>query len=154
MPQLSAGVILYRFRDRVPEVLLVHPGGPFWARRDAGVWSIPKGEPGEGEDLLDAAVREFREETGLSVAGAFLPLTPVRQKSGKVIHAWAIAGDCDPGEIHGNSFEMEWPPKSGRMCTFPEVDRGAFFTLEEAERRILPGQRPLIAELRKLLETP
>lgn len=153
MPNSSAGVILYRFRDTAPEVLLVHPGGLFWARRDAGAWSIPKGEPGEGEDLLNAAIREFREETGLSVVGAFLPLTPMRQKSGKVIHAWAIAGDCDPGEIHSNRFEMEWPPKSGRMCTFPEVDRGAFFTLEEAERRIVPGQRPLIAELRKLLET-
>ncbi len=129
------------------EVLLVHPGGPFWRNKDAGAWSIPKGEIEEGEDALAAAIREVREETGFAVHGAFEPLAPVRQKSGKVVHAWAIEADLDPGKIASNTFELEWPPRSGRWQTFPEVDRGAWFPIAEARERIHPGQLPLIDEL-------
>jgi predicted NUDIX family NTP pyrophosphohydrolase len=153
MPATSSGLLLYRTHPRGLEVLLVHPGGPFWAGRDLGAWSIPKGETSEDEDLLAAARRELREETGISVAGPALPLGRVRQRSGKVVHAWAVRGDFDPQELRSNTFEMEWPRGSGRIRSFPEVDRAAWFSLEEARRRILPAQATFLDALVERLGT-
>lgn len=147
MARSSAGVLLFRRRGVSIELLLVHPGGPFWKNKDAGAWSIPKGEFTDGEPALEAARREFLEETGFAVDGPFLPLTPLKQPSGKTIHAWAAEGDLDPAAVRSNTFSMEWPPKSGREREFPEVDRAAWFDPEEAARRILSGQAPWIAEL-------
>jgi predicted NUDIX family NTP pyrophosphohydrolase len=130
---------MFRRRSAL-EVLLVHPGGPFWAKKDEGVWSIPKGEPGEGEEALDTARREFEEETSFRAEGPFLPLGSVRQKGGKVVQAWAFAGDCDPALLRSNTCEIEWPPRSGRRQTIPEVDRAEWFDLAEARRRINPAQ--------------
>ena len=145
-PKPSAGILLYR-RQPGLQVFLVHPGGPFWAKKDLGAWSIPKGELDAGEDPLAAAIREFTEETGFTVDGDFRPLSPLRQKSGKVIHAWAVEGDCDPTRLRSNPFSMEWPPKSGRQQEFPEVDRGAWFSLDEARQRIVAGQAAFLDEL-------
>ena len=142
----SAGLLLYRCRDNL-EVFLVHPGGPYWAKKDAGAWSLPKGEFGEGEEPLQAAKREFTEETGFAVSGKFRPLDPLKQPSGKVVYAWAIEGDCDPDQIRSNSFSLEWPPKSGKIQQFPEVDRAAWFNIPEARSRILPGQMGFIDQL-------
>lgn len=147
MAKQSAGLLLYRVKDAQLEVFLVHPGGPFWAKKDHGAWSIPKGEIEPGEDALTAAIREFAEETGTTLAGDFRPLAPVRQKGGKLVLAWAIAGDIDPATIRSNSFAMEWPPRSGTRRTFPEVDRGEWFTLDEARRRINKGQVALLDAL-------
>jgi predicted NUDIX family NTP pyrophosphohydrolase len=147
MGKTSAGLLLYRRQHGELQVLLAHPGGPFWAGRDIGAWSIPKGEVGSDEELLDAAKREFQEETGLAVTGEFRSLTPARQKSGKVVHAWAVRGDCDPGRLRSNSFSLEWPPRSGRMEQFPEIDRAAWFPVGEALRRIVPGQAGFLHEL-------
>lgn len=133
------------------EVLLVHPGGPFWANRDLGAWSIPKGEADAAEPLLDAARRELREETGCTVAGDFTALSPLRQKGGKVVHAWAVRGDWDPARLRSSTFSMEWPLRSGSMREFPEVDRAAWFPIAEAERRILPGQAGFLRELATLV---
>ncbi len=152
MPKHSAGLLMHRLRQGVLEVFLVHPGGPFWAGKDAGAWSIPKGEFEPWEDPLAAARREFTEETGLTAAGEFLPLTPLKQPSGKVIHAWALAGDCDPGAIRSNTFSLEWPPRSGHRQDFPEVDRAAWFPLVAAREKIIRGQAPFLEELRGLLE--
>ena len=138
---------MYRRRSGRLEVLLVHPGGPFWAKKDSGAWSIPKGEYKEGEDPLEAAKREFREETGWVVPGPFVPLAAVRQPGGKVIHSWAAQGDADPATLRSNTFTMEWPPRSGRQQEFPEVDRAAWFSLLEAKEKILKGQQPLLDEL-------
>jgi predicted NUDIX family NTP pyrophosphohydrolase len=151
MPRHSAGLLLYRRRKGL-EVLLVHPGGPFWAEKDLGAWSIPKGEFDPGEDPLASAQREFREETGLAVTGEFIPLTPRKQPSGKVIEAWAVAGDCDPAAIRSNLFTLEWPPHSGRQQQFPEVDRGAWFSLAEAREKIIKGQVGFLEELQARLE--
>ena len=129
----------------------MHPGGPLWAKKDLGAWSIPKGEPLPGEEALAAARREVEEETGLRPGGTPRPLTPVRQPGGKLVEAWALEGDCDPAAIVSGTFSMEWPPRSGRTASFPEVDRAAWFTLDEARRRILTGQRPLLDELARLL---
>jgi predicted NUDIX family NTP pyrophosphohydrolase len=137
---------MYRRRGEV-EVLLVHPGGPFWAKKDEGAWTIPKGEYEAGEDALDAARREFREETGFEVEGEFVDLGSIRQAGGKVVRAWAFEGDCDAAELKSNTFEMEWPPRSGRMVAFPEVDRGDWFGVEEARRRILKSQAGLLDSL-------
>jgi predicted NUDIX family NTP pyrophosphohydrolase len=142
---------MYRIREASLEVLLVHPGGPFWAKKDAGAWSIPKGGIGELEDPLVAARRELLEETGLTVDGEFIPLTPVRQKGGKVVQAWAVESDCDPEAIASNVFSMEWPRRSGKMREFPEVDRAAWFALPEAKTRILEGQKPLLEELERVV---
>ena len=140
MPKkISAGILLWRKRGAL-EVFLVHPGGPFWAKKDLGAWSIPKGEIDEGEDPLAAARREFEEETGFPIDGDCQPLPPLKQSSGKTIVAFAVEGDCDPAELHSNTFEMEWPPKSSRRAAFPEVDRGAWFYIEEARTRIIKGQ--------------
>jgi predicted NUDIX family NTP pyrophosphohydrolase len=151
MAKQSAGVLLYRFRQAALEVFLVHPGGPFWAKKDLGAWSIPKGEAAPGEELLARAQREFAEETGFSLDGDFRPLAPVRQVGGKLVHAWAIEGDCDAAAIRSNSFELEWPPRSGRLRTFPEVDRAQWFALPLARDKINPAQRALLDELEHLL---
>lgn len=151
MARESAGLLLYRRREGALEVFLVHPGGPFWARRDEGAWSVPKGEPGADEELLAAARREFAEETGHTAAGPFTPLTPRRQAGGKRVHAWAAEGDCDPVALRSNNFTLEWPPRSGRSQEFPEVDRAAWFPLDEARRRINKGQRGFLDELERLL---
>lgn len=145
--KISAGVLLYRLRGDDLEVLLVHPGGPFWARKDLGAWSLPKGEIGEEEDPRSAAIREFGEETGFPIDGELRPLRPLRQPGGKTILAWAVEGDCDPAQLRSNLFSMEWPPRSGKQKDFPEVDRAEWFGLEEARRRILAGQAPLLVEL-------
>lgn len=142
---------MYRVRREELEFLLVHPGGPLWPTKDAGIWSIPKGEIHPGEDGLEAAQREFEEELGLKAHGAFVALPPITQKSGKIVHAWAFAGDWDPSQIHSNTFSMEWPPRSGRTGTFPEVDRAAFFNLQQAKGRINPAQVPLLEELLRKL---
>ena len=148
----SAGILLYRRRGGELEVFLVHPGGPFWAKKDLGAWSLPKGEVDEGEDPLAAAIREFTEETGFPVAGDFRPLRPQRQPSGKTILAWAVEGDCDPAQLRSGMFSMEWPPRSGKQQEFPEVDRGEWFTVEEARKRIVGGQVPFLEELNAWLE--
>src|SRR5687767_14431620 len=132
----SAGILLYRKTRGEIEVFLAHPGGPFWSRRDLGAWTLPKGEIGEGEDPLEAAKREFREEIGVVLDGYFLPLQPVKQRGGKVVVAWAVEGDCDAAAIRSNVFSMEWPPRSGKHAEFPEVDRAGWFTLEEAREKI------------------
>jgi predicted NUDIX family NTP pyrophosphohydrolase len=142
---------MYRVRGDELEFLLVHPGGPLWQKKDAGIWSIPKGEIHPGEDGLEAAKREFEEELGVQAQGAFVKLTPITQKSGKIVHAWGFAGDCDPSQIRSNTFSMEWPPRSGRTGTFPEVDRAAFFNLEQAKGRINPAQVALLEELLRKL---
>ena len=151
MPKKTAGILLFRETSRGLEVLLVHPGGPFWARKDDGAWSIPKGLIDDGEDPLDAAKREFREETGGSPDGEAIALEPLRQPSGKILHAWAMRGEFDPATLTSNTFSVEWPPRSGRQQDFPEVDRAAWFSMEEAGRKILKGQAPLLDELRRKL---
>jgi predicted NUDIX family NTP pyrophosphohydrolase len=147
MPKISAGLLLFRWRARQLEVLLVHPGGPLWAHKDDGAWTIPKGLVEDGEDPLAAARREVEEETGARPAGDFLPLTPVRQSADKTVQAWAVESEFDPAALASNTFEMEWPPRSGRRGTFPEVDRAGWFTIEDARRKILRGQLPLLDEL-------
>jgi predicted NUDIX family NTP pyrophosphohydrolase len=142
----TAGLLLYRRRGEL-EVFLVHPGGPLWAKKDIGAWSLPKGEFEEGEEPLQAAKREFAEETGFSVDGEFRLLEPLKQRGGKIVHAWAIEADCDATRARSNLFSMQWPPKSGRMQQFPEVDRAAWFTIPEARRRILPSQSGFIDQL-------
>ncbi len=142
---------MYRENERGIEVFLIHPGGPFWANKDLGAWSIPKGEPDADEPPLAAAIREFEEETGIKPSGAFVELTPVRQKAGKTVLAWAFEGDADPGAIRSNSFRMEWPPQSGSWKEFPEVDRAAWFPLAEARARINPGQVHFLSQLERLL---
>lgn len=143
----SAGLLMYRFGPQGLQVLLAHPGGPYWARKDDGAWTLPKGEYPAGADALGEAQREFLEETGWSSQGPYLPLGELRQKSGKRIRAWAFEGDCDAAQLRSNAFEMEWPPRSGRMQAFPEIDRAAWFTPEEARRKLIAGQAPFIDAL-------
>jgi predicted NUDIX family NTP pyrophosphohydrolase len=150
-PKASAGLLLFRRRAGILEVLLVHPGGPFWARRDDGAWSIPKGEIDEGEDHLAAARREVAEETGARPDGPFIALDPVRQPSGKIVHVWIVESDFDPGGLTSNEIEIEWPPRSGRHRRIPEVDRAEWFTLDVAARKILDGLRPFLAQLAQRL---
>ncbi|HUI64367.1 MAG TPA: NUDIX domain-containing protein [Bacteroidota bacterium] len=145
----SAGLILYRKTADQLEVLLVHPGGPIWAKRDAGAWSIPKGEISPGEEPLDAAQREFAEELGSTIQGIFVPLGSITQKGGKVVHAWAVEGDLDVKGVKSNTFSMEWPPRSGGEQEFPEIDRAAFFSYDEAKRKINPAQVLLLDRLRE-----
>jgi len=148
MARSSAGILLFRTRSGTPEVLLVHPGGPFWARRDAGAWSIPKGEHGDDEDPLQCALREFAEETGSALEPAeLIELGTIRQKAGKLVTAWAAEGDLDPATVTSNTFTIQWPPRSGRMAEFPEVDRAEWFDPETARRKILPAQAELIDRL-------
>ncbi len=151
MAKKSAGLLLYRKVDDSVEVFLVHPGGPFWAKKDEGAWSIPKGEFADGEEALDAAKREFQEETGFSVKGRFEALEHVKQASGKIVYAWAIEGDIDSSVIRSNNFSMEWPPGSKKIREFPEVDRGGWFALAMARQKILTGQSPLLEELLRIL---
>ena len=150
MPRTSAGLLMVRARQGRLEVLLAHPGGPLFAKKDEGAWTIPKGELEEGEDELEAARREFEEETGVRPEGPFAKLAPVRQKGGKLVHAWACRGDCDPTAIRSNTFTLEWPPRSGRQREFPEIDRADFFPLEEARRKLNPAQAPWIDEIERL----
>lgn len=158
MGKESAGILPYRKSRGQIEVFLVHPGGPFWARKDRGAWSIPKGEFEGGEDPLEAAKREFAEETGMEVVGPVMPLGSVRQKGGKVVHAWAVEADLDPSRLQSNTFTMEWPPHSGRMREFPEVDRAGWFDIPEAQDKVHAGQveliRRLVAELNKGTRDP
>ena len=150
MAASSAGILLYRRSAHGVEVLLVHPGGPFWARRDLGAWSIPKGEYGADEDPQSAARREFAEELGIQVPGELRPLGEVKQKAGKRVVGFAASGDLDASAVRSNSFEMEWPPHSGRMQSFPEVDRAEWFDLDTARRKIIPGQAPFLDRLASL----
>jgi predicted NUDIX family NTP pyrophosphohydrolase len=147
MAKLSAGLLMYRRREGRLEFLLVHPGGPFWKGKDAGAWTIPKGEIEEGEDVLATARREFEEEVGFAPEGDFIELTAIKQKGGKTVRAWAFEGNCDPEKIKSNTFTMEWPPRSGQMGTFPEVDQAAFFDLPRAKEKINPAQVLLLEEL-------
>ena len=153
MPKRSAGILLYRRRNHLLEVFLVHPGGPYWAKKDLGAWTIPKGEYGPEEDALVAAQREFREETSFQPAGPFMPLDTIRQASGKLVTAWAFAGDCDPAQLVSNTCMVEWPPHSKRRVEIPEIDRGGWFGLDEAEQRIRREQAPLLVALAKKLES-
>ena len=150
MPQLSAGILMHRGRPGSREVFLVHPGGPYWKNKDDGAWSIPKGRCDAGEEPLAAAKREFEEETGITVDGSFVALGQFKQPSGKLITAFALEGDCDATCIRSNDFSMEWPPRSGRMQAFPEVDRAAWFSLEEARVKMAKGQRPILDAFTKL----
>jgi len=151
MPKLSAGILLFRRGPTDIQVMLVHPGGPFWAKKDEGAWSIPKGLAGEGEDLLAAAKREFLEETGMPVEGEFLDLGAHKQPGGKTVVVWAHEGDFDPTLLRSNTFTLEWPPRSGRMAEFPEVDRAAWHSIDEALMKINKGQKPIIAALEALV---
>ena len=147
MPRTSAGILLYGRKDDMLRIFLVHPGGPFLAKKDEGAWSVPKGELDEGEDALTAARREFEEETGCKADGDFIPLSPIIQKNGKTVLAWAVEGDCDAASIKSNTFALEWPPKSGKVRDFPEVDRAGWFTVDEAKKKINPAQAALVDEL-------
>ena len=151
MPRTSAGLIPYRRREGRVEVFLVHPGGPFWANKDTHAWSVAKGEVERDEDLLHAAHREFSEETGLTLAGSAIPLAPIRQASGKLVHVWAIEADIDPSVVQSNSFPLEWPPRSGQVRQFPEVDRAAWFDLAEARSKIHKGQGAILSDLERKL---
>lgn len=147
MKKVSAGLLMYRRREGALEVLLAHPGGPFWASKDSGSWSIPKGEVAEGEETLEGAKREFLEETGIAVTGPFVALTEQKQPGGKIIHAWAVEGDCDVSTIRSNTFVMEWPPRSGKIKHFPEIDRADWFPMDAARGKILKGQLPFLDQL-------
>jgi len=147
MTKRSAGILLFRFNNAALEVLLVHPGGPYWANKDAGAWSIPKGEHSDGEDALTAAKREFAEETGVNAEGEFLPLGEVRQAGGKIVQVWALKGDLDPLLIRSNTFTLEWPPMSGSAREFPEVDSAGWFLIPVAKQKLLFGQREFLARL-------
>ena len=152
MPRMSAGLLMYRIHDGELQVLVVHPGGPFYQNNDAGVWSIPKGEPEPGEDLLETAKREFQEETGVIPHGPYIALAPVKQNGGKIVHAWAFEGNCDPSACVSNTLTLEWPPQSGRMIEFPEMDKADFFDVDSARLKIKPAQTALIEELKGILD--
>jgi predicted NUDIX family NTP pyrophosphohydrolase len=148
----SAGMLMYRLCDSRVEVFLVHPGGPYWANKDIGAWSIPKGELAADEESLSAAKREFQEETGIRVEGNFIRLNPLKQPGGKLVHAWAVEGDCDAKKITSNTFSLEWPPRSGKQQQFPEVDRAEWFPLEVAKKKILKGQAGFLDQLQRLID--
>jgi predicted NUDIX family NTP pyrophosphohydrolase len=151
----SAGILLYRVKRGAPEVLLVHPGGPFWARRDAGAWSIPKGEYEPGDDPGASALREFEEETGSALSpGELIDLGSVEQKGGKVVSAWASEGDLDADAVRSNTFAMEWPPRSGRTAEFPEIDRAGWFGVDEAREKLVPAQAEFLDRLLERLRWP
>ncbi len=151
MAKTSAGLLMYRKRNGTLEVLLVHLGGPFWKNKDRGAWFVPKGENDPGEEEFSAALREFKEETGLVPSGDFLSLGSVKHKSGKTVVAWAFAGNCDPASLRSNTFEMEWPPKSGKLATFPEIDRADFFSVDAAREKMHPAEFELLGRLENLL---
>jgi predicted NUDIX family NTP pyrophosphohydrolase len=152
MARKSAGLLMYRRRAGQVEVLLVHPGGPFWARKDEGAWSIPKGEFPDEEPPLEAARREFQEETGFAPAGVFQPLAPIKQAGGKIVHAWALEGDLDADAARSNTYKLEWPPHSGQWRSYPEIDRAAWFSLPQARGKLLKSQLPLLDQLEHLLD--
>jgi predicted NUDIX family NTP pyrophosphohydrolase len=152
MAKKSAGLLIYRQKAKILEVLLVHPGGPFWAKKDEGAWSIPKGELNDNEDPLTAAIREMKEETGITVSGDFTELQPVKQKSGKWVQAWAIKSELNIDHIKSNEFEMEWPPGSGKKKSFPEIDKAEWFGITLAKKKIIEGQVPLIEQLQQLIK--
>jgi predicted NUDIX family NTP pyrophosphohydrolase len=152
MAKQSAGLLVYRKRGETLEVLLVHPGGPFWKNKDAGAWSIPKGELTQGEDPLDVAKREFQEETGTSISGAMAPLEAVKQRGGKLVYAWAVEADVDVSQIKSNTFTIEWPPRSGKQQEFPEIDRAEWCDLTTAAEKINAGQRKLIEQLQSIMQ--
>jgi predicted NUDIX family NTP pyrophosphohydrolase len=154
MSKKSAGLLLFREVSGRLEVLLVHPGGPFWAKKDEGVWSIPKGEFEDNEEPLAAARREFEEETGFTSDGEMVALKPLRQSSGKLVYAWAMKGDVDPAGLRSNTFSLEWPPKSGQYRKVPEIDRAAWFTVEAAGRKILKGQAAFLVQLQEMVGKP
>jgi predicted NUDIX family NTP pyrophosphohydrolase len=151
MAKQSAGLLIYRERNESLEILLVHPGGPFWQNKDLGAWSIPKGEFEPTEDPLTVANRELLEETGLTVDGPFTPLTPIKQRGGKIVEAWAVAADFEVRDFVSNTFSMEWPPRSGKMRDFPEVDRAEWFDFQTAEEKMIEAQREFLFELKTLL---
>ena len=151
MAKTSAGLLMYREKNGHTEVLLVHLGGPFWKNKDRGAWFVPKGEINTGEDLLDAAKREFQEETGIVPRGDFVSLGSVKHKSGKTVHAWAFESDCDLRTVKSNTFEMEWPPKSGRMATFPEIDRVDFFTFDAAREKMHAAEFEFLSRLKAIV---
>lgn len=152
-PRMSAGLLMYRLKNGLLQIFLAHPGGPLYRNRDEGHWTIPKGEPPENEPLLETAVREFREETGIKPHGPYIELGSIRQKGGKTVHAWAFDCDQDPVQFsHSNTFEMEWPPKSGHIQSFREVDRAQFFSLNEARKKLKEAQWPLVERLATILE--
>ncbi|MFO7853333.1 MAG: NUDIX domain-containing protein [Bacteroidota bacterium] len=151
MAKKSAGILLYRFNRGIFEVLIVHPGGPYWAKKDEGAWSIPKGEFEDDEDPLEAAIREFNEELGLEIKGDFIPLTPVKQRSGKTVYAYAIEKDFDPSGFTSNTFSLEWPPNSGKMKEFPEIDKAGWYDFETGKRKLNEAQATIIEELRRKL---
>jgi predicted NUDIX family NTP pyrophosphohydrolase len=151
MPKQAAGILVYRKKKNRLEVFLCHPGGPLYKNRDAGVWQIPKGEFELDEDPFKAAKREFKEETGQEIDGEFTKLTPIKYKTGKIVYAWAVEGNVAEGEVKSNLFSMEWPPKSGKQAEFPEVDRGEWFEVEEARKKILPALIPFIVEVAEML---
>ena len=153
MPKRSAGLILYRIRNGQLQVFLVHPGGPYWAHKDLGYWTIPKGEYVNTEDPLDAAKREFHEETGFAAGGVFMELGEIKQGGGKVVTAWAFEGDCDPADLISNFCEIEWPPRSRKRLEIPEVDRGEWFSISAAQEHILSSQRPLLERLSVRLQS-
>ncbi len=150
----SAGILLYRFKDGQLQVMLVHPGGPFWTKKDKGAWSIPKGICEEDEVAIEAAKREFREETGFDIDGSFIDLGELRQSSGKIVHAWALEGDLDTGKIKSNTFQMEWPRGSGRIRQYPEIDKGEWFSIDVAKEKIVKGQRGFLERLLEELSDP
>jgi predicted NUDIX family NTP pyrophosphohydrolase len=150
MPKKSAGLLLFRKRAGRLDVLLIHPGGPLWAKKDEGAWSIPKGEFTDDEDPLSAAKRECSEELGVNLTGDFIALEPVRQPGGKIVYAWAVEGELEPDPLRSNTFQMEWPPRSGRRQEFPEIDRAEWFGIEDARRKILKGQMPLLDQVEAL----
>jgi predicted NUDIX family NTP pyrophosphohydrolase len=154
MPQISAGILMFRRRPTGIEVLLAHPGGPLWKNKDAGIWSIPKGLVHDAEALLVCARREFEEEIGVKPAGPFIQLTPVKLKSGKVVHAWACEGDIDRAIIRSNTFTMEWPPHSGQQAEFPEIDRGEWFNVEQAREKLSVQMMGVVEELVKVVASP
>lgn len=143
----SAGILLFRKRTKQTEVLLAHPGGPFWKKKDNGAWTIPKGEYENDEEPLSAAIREFKEETGIDIEGAFIELTPIRQRSGKIVRAWALEADPDISGFKSNSFLLEWPPGTGKKIEVPEIDQLVWFTIDQAMKKMLPAQLPLLHEL-------
>lgn len=153
MPKKSAGILLYRFQNNQVEIFLVHPGGPFWAKKDSGAWSIPKGEFSDEEDGLEAAKRELEEETGIKAAGNFIEITPAKQKSGKMVYAWAHEKDVDPGTIISNTCLIDWPPRTGKKLEIPEVDKGAWFGKEEGITKIVPGQIPILKDFFEKVES-
>ena len=153
MPAVSAGLLMYHHHEGSLQVLLAHPGGPFFKSKDLGVWSVPKGEVEPGEDFLATALREFEEETRVTPRGPFIELTAIKQKGGKIVHLWAFEGTCDPAAIVSNTFKLQWPPRSGKWHEFPEIDKAEFFDIATAKLKINPAQTPLIDELDLVLKS-